>query len=160
MVLTAKQEAFAVRVVAGDSLADAYRATYSASRATDKTVWESGSKLAAKPKVSARIKELRGSVADSAKYSLEEHLDQLRKLSLAAAKNEQFSVSVTAEQHRGAALGFYALKKQLEISGPRGGPIETQATGPDLARLSVDELRMLRQLTEKTIDAPADPSGD
>lgn len=69
--LTAKQEAFAVRVVAGDSLADAYRAAYPGGSKTDKSTWELASRLAQNVKVASRIKELRQPVFDSARYSLE-----------------------------------------------------------------------------------------
>lgn len=36
---------------------------------------------------------------------------------------------------------------RVELSGPDGGPI--RSAGPDLSRLSTEELRQLRELTEK-----------
>lgn len=56
--LTAKQEKFCQEIVAGKSQADAYRAAFQPKRASNKTIHEEASKIAAMPKVGTRISEL------------------------------------------------------------------------------------------------------
>ena len=66
MSLTHQQERFALGVAAGNSQADAYRAAYPKSRAwKDPAVHSEASALAANPKVSQRVRELRGQITDS-----------------------------------------------------------------------------------------------
>jgi phage terminase small subunit len=56
--LTPKQEKFCQKYIELGNASEAYRAAYDCKRSTDKTVWESASKLMADPKVSARITSL------------------------------------------------------------------------------------------------------
>ena len=77
-MLTAKQEAFAQSIADGLSQSDAYRASYAASRMADKTVWEKASALAADGKVSARIAELRGALAEKQLWTREQSVAVLR----------------------------------------------------------------------------------
>ena len=56
--LTDKQEAFVQQVFQGRNYSDAYRAAYDADRMTDKTVNEESCRLAATPKVTARLAQL------------------------------------------------------------------------------------------------------
>jgi phage terminase small subunit len=55
--LTVKQEKFCQKYIETGNASEAYRFAYD-SRGTDKTVWESASKLLADPKVAARVAEL------------------------------------------------------------------------------------------------------
>lgn len=57
--LTAKQEAFAQEIMAGSNYTAAYRAAFNASGMADGTVWSEAHKLAAHPKVTARLEQLR-----------------------------------------------------------------------------------------------------
>ena len=76
-MLTAKQEAFVQNILQGMSQADAYRSAYDTKRMTEKTVWESASKLMANPKVTTRLKELRDELASEAIMSAQKRLEWL-----------------------------------------------------------------------------------
>lgn len=51
--------------------------------------------------------------------------------------------------------GWGKPRQELELSGPDGGPIETSHAGPDLSRLSTEELRNLEAIREKLAADPA-----
>lgn len=57
-------------------------------------------------------------------------------------------------QARLAALHGLDAPTKTELSGPNGGPIETQAAALDLSKLTIDELRIWKRLAEK-VKAPA-----
>lgn len=76
-MLTANQEQFAQNIIQGMSQADAYRAAYPNQRMSDKTVWETSSKLANNPKVITRLEELRNSLANPAIMSAQKRLEWL-----------------------------------------------------------------------------------
>lgn len=42
-------------------------------------------------------------------------------------------------------------KQQSELTGKGGGPIKTESNAPDYSKLSVEELKVLRTLSEKAI---------
>lgn len=75
--LTKKQEAFALAFVKLGNASDAYRATYTTSKSTAKTVHESASRLAADPKVAARIAQLRGRALEKAGMDAERTLQEI-----------------------------------------------------------------------------------
>ena len=79
-MLTAKQEAFVHNIIQGMSQADAYRSAYPNQRMSDKTIWESASKLMANHKVSARLKELRDELAKPSIMSAQERMEWLTRL--------------------------------------------------------------------------------
>ena len=76
-MLTANQEQFAQNIIQGMSQADAYRAAYPNQRMSDKTVWETSSKLANNPKVITRLEELRNAFANPAIMSAQKRLEWL-----------------------------------------------------------------------------------
>ncbi len=63
--LTPKRQKFAMGVASGKTQSDAYRDAYKAANMTAKQIHEEASKLAAIPKVSQRIKELRERITDT-----------------------------------------------------------------------------------------------
>ena len=71
-MLTAKQELFVQNIIQGMSQADAYRSAYPNQRMSDKTVWETASKLMANPKVITRLTELRNELAKPSIMSAQE----------------------------------------------------------------------------------------
>lgn len=73
-MLTAKQEQFVKNIIDGMSQADAYRHAYPNQRMSDKTIWESASKLLKNPKVSARLQELRDKMVDESIMTAKERL--------------------------------------------------------------------------------------
>ena len=79
-MLTAKQEAFVQNILQGMNQADAYRSAYPNQRMSDKTVWETASKLLDNPKVVTRLKELRDKLANEKIMTAQERLQWLTEL--------------------------------------------------------------------------------
>ena len=76
-MLTAKQEKFVQNIIQGMSQADAYRSAYPNQKMSDKTVWETASKLMSNPKVTARLSELRNELAKPSIMTAQERLEWL-----------------------------------------------------------------------------------
>ncbi len=79
-MLTAKQEKFVQGIIEGLSQADAYRSAYPNQKMSDKTIWESASKLMNNPKVSARLKEIREEMMKPTIMSAQERLEFLTEV--------------------------------------------------------------------------------
>ncbi len=79
-MLTAKQEAFVQNIIQGMSQADAYRSAYDTKRMTEKSVWESASKLMANTKVATRLSELREQLSNEKIMSAQKRLEWLTEL--------------------------------------------------------------------------------
>lgn len=78
-MLKGQREQFARNIVEGMSQADAYRAAYPKQKMSDKTIWETASRLAKDPKVEGRIKELRDQLAKESIMSAQQRLEWLTK---------------------------------------------------------------------------------
>jgi len=124
--LTAKQEAFAQAVASGKTQSDAYRASYCASKMTEKTVWERASVVAADNKVAARITQLKAELAAKTQekelWSREQSIKALVPVTgsdkgtevVAAVKelNAMHGFSVTKVEHSGL-IGVVEVASQL-----------------------------------------------
>lgn len=113
--LTAKQERFCVEYVRGGSksFTDAYRAVFNCSKMKPETVHAKASLFARDDKVRARIRDLQDDAARAAMISLEEHLEDLKRLRDGAVKAGRFGPAVTAEIARGKACGLYVERTEL-----------------------------------------------
>jgi phage terminase small subunit len=80
--LTPQQERFALEVVAGRGLSEAYRLAYKTGRMKPETVHESASRLAADRKVAARVRVLQAAAADAAVLNAADILLELKKVAL------------------------------------------------------------------------------
>jgi phage terminase small subunit len=79
-MLTAKQEQFALNVVKGMTLSDAYRECYDCENSSDKTIWNEASELNNNPEVAKRIKELREQLAEPHIMTAKERLEFLTRV--------------------------------------------------------------------------------
>ena len=79
-MLTAKQEKFVQGIIEGLSQADAYRAAYPKQKMSDKTIWETASKLMNNPKVIARVNELRNQMMKSTIMTAQQRMEWLTNL--------------------------------------------------------------------------------
>jgi phage terminase small subunit len=79
-MLTAKQEKFVQNIIQGMSQADAYRSAYPNQRMSDKSVWETASKLMTNPKVISRLNELRDKLASESIMSAQERMEWLTQI--------------------------------------------------------------------------------
>jgi phage terminase small subunit len=91
-MLTINQEKFVQEIIAGKNQTDAYRAAYPNQKASDKTVWECASKLAANPKVVTRIKELRDHLAMHTIMSAQERLEYLTRVVTGVEKEKTVQI--------------------------------------------------------------------
>lgn len=112
-MLTQKQEAFVQGILEGMSQADAYRSAYPNQRMTDKTLWESASKLMKNPKVTARLKELRDELAKPTIMSAQERLEWLTKL--IQSKEETTSDKLKAADIMNKMQGEYVQKVEADV---------------------------------------------
>ena len=76
-MLTAKQEQFVKNIIEGMNQADAYRSAYPKQRMSDKSVWETASKLMKNPKVVSRLTELRNELAKPSIMTAQQRLEWL-----------------------------------------------------------------------------------
>ena len=113
-MLTAKQEAFVQNILQGMSQADAYRSAYDTKRMTEKTVWESASKLMANPKVTARLKELRDELASEAIMSAQKRLEWLT--GIIKDDNESTGDKLKAVDIMNKMQGEYVQKVEANVT--------------------------------------------
>jgi phage terminase small subunit len=76
-MLTPKQELFVQSIIKGMSQADAYRTAYATKNMSDKTIYETASKLMADPKIATRVKELREQLDKETIMSAQKRLEWL-----------------------------------------------------------------------------------
>jgi phage terminase small subunit len=114
--LTEKQETFALMVIDGLSLSDAYRQSYRAEHMKSPTIHVEASRLAINPKVALRIQEL------LCQKDEDRHMQGLRRedFVLESLKNE--SLTATTDSARIRALEL--LGKTIGMFDGRGGKEE------------------------------------
>lgn len=113
-MLTPKQEKFVQCIIEGMSQSDAYRSAYSAKNMTDKTVWESASRLMNDSKVSARIKELREQIDKKTIMTAQERLEWLT--SLIKSEEETTADKLKASDQMNKMQGEYIQKVQANVT--------------------------------------------
>ena len=113
-MLTAKQEAFVQNIIQGMSQADAYRSAYPNQRMSDKTVWETASKLMANPKVVTRLKELRDQLASEKIMSAQERMEWLTEV--IKSGEASYSDKLKAVDIMNKMDGEYVQKVQANVS--------------------------------------------
>lgn len=112
-MLTANQENFVKNIIQGMSQADAYRSAYPNQKMSDKTIWETASKLMANPKVVARLKELREQLSKPSIMSAQERLEWLTQL--IQSKEESTADKLRAADIMNKMQGEYVQKVQAEV---------------------------------------------
>lgn len=113
-MLTAKQEKFVQNILEGMSQADAYRSAYPNQKMSDKTVWETASKLMSNPKVITRLKELRDKIATEKIMSAQERMEWLTEL--VKSKEEDTTDKLKAIDIMNRMSGEYVTKIDGNIS--------------------------------------------
>jgi len=125
MSLTQKQESFCLKYIETGNLSEAYRFAYDAERMSAQVVHVEAHRLASSPKVSLRLEELRGTIMERHKITVDtllEELEEARQVAL-ACETPQSSAAVGATMGKAKLLGLD--KQVLEHVGPNGGPIVT-----------------------------------
>lgn len=124
--LTEKQERFCLAYIETGNASEAYRRSFDCKTASEATINRKAKALMDADKIGARIDELRAPVREKAQLTLEEHLNDLKRLRDKAEQEGKFAAAVTAETNRGKAAGLYVEKH--EHTGKDGKPIETNTT--------------------------------
>ena len=117
MSLSIKQENFCLAYIETGNASEAYRRSFNAENMKPATITKRASEFINRGDIAGRIKELRKSITDAAKFSLEEHLIELKKLRDGAFVARQFSAAIAAEVNRGKVSGYYT---QQSMSGAGG----------------------------------------
>ncbi|WAV89339.1 terminase small subunit [Oxalobacter aliiformigenes] len=112
--LTQKQENFCLAYIETGNASEAYRKAYNAAKASEKSVWESASKMLDNPKVISRLEALREQAARRALLTLERHLEELAALRDEARAEGRYSAAIAAEIARGKAAGLYVEQSRTE----------------------------------------------
>lgn len=115
MKYTAKEDGFINAVVGGSTQADAYRAHYKTDGWSNQAVAEAASKLAAKPKIDARIRELTQAKRKVAKGEFDIDVKRLLQTYVEIAftdPNELTSMHRGACRHCWGAGGAYQWKER------------------------------------------------
>lgn len=126
MNLTDKQEKFCQKVVELGNNSEAYREAYDTSRMKDASVHRKAKELMDNVKVAARLEELREELRARHRITVDDlvrELEEARQIAL-SAMTPQTSAAVQSTLGKAKLLGLD--KQVLEISGPNGGPIQTQ----------------------------------
>ena len=113
-MLTEKQEQFVRNILEGMNQADAYRSAYPNQKMTDKTIWETASKLMKNPKVTARLSELRNELAKPSIMSAQERLEWLTEL----IQSEEVSIGdkLKASDQMNRMQGEYVTKVEGNLN--------------------------------------------
>lgn len=112
-MLTANQEAFVQNIIQGMSQADAYRSAYPNQRMSDKTVWETASKLMNNPKVITRLKELRDKLANEKIMSAQKRMEWLTEV--IKSDEASYSDKLKAVDIMNKMDGEYVQKIEAEV---------------------------------------------
>ena len=112
--LTLNEETVSQGVAAGLSHSDAWRSAHPDSAASDKTVWEEASHMAARPKVRARIQQL---IAASQAAALADSAWDRQRLINAAAEHRELALT-------GGWRGVGSANGALEIIGRATGVLQ------------------------------------
>ena len=127
MTLTAKQERFAQCIADGMNQADAYRASYDASKSKPESIYSRASALMADSKVMSRVTELRNALASKALWTREKSVQALADI--AGDAEARAAEKVSAIKELNAMHGFNAPTK-LEVSGSLIAKIERVIVRP------------------------------
>lgn len=116
--LTQKEEAFCLAYIELGSGPKAYREVYSCERMKDTTINRRAFDVLHRPHVESRLEELRAPVREKAQLTLEQHLNDLKRLRDAAEQSNQYSAAIAAEVNRGKASGLYVERIKHEDLPP------------------------------------------
>jgi phage terminase small subunit len=110
--MTAKQERFVAEYLIDLNATRAYQSVY---KCSEKVAAANGSRLLTNAEIKASVAKVQSKVVAKLEFSVEQHMDRLRALSIAAEASNQYSAAVKAEELRGKVSGFYV--EQVEHSG-------------------------------------------
>lgn len=120
--LTAKQEAFCVKVAEGKTYSDAYRHAYNCEKMQDNVINVKASELMSNGNISVRVDELKDELCLSSKYDLEAHfreLEELKQLALTPQGDNgriDMNVATRIAELKGKVTGHYIDRKSIDAN--------------------------------------------
>lgn len=139
-MLTPKQENFCLAYIETGNASEAYRRSYNAEKMSAKVIANRASELLDNGDIAVRIAELRKPAVEAAQVTLEQHLNDLKRLRDDAWASEKYGPAIQAEISRGKASGLYIDRVE---SGEPG----------DFERLNDDELEQRYNANQEALRA-------
>lgn len=131
--LTQLQEGFCLSYLESGDATQAYRAHYNTAKMKDTTVWPAASKMLNKPKVAARIQELRAAVAEKAVVSEVLVLAEAARIGLSDIgnlfddDNNLLDIKKMSAAARAAVAGIDIEEEKTEITNKDGVTTTTRS---------------------------------
>jgi len=116
MGLTQKQEKFCIAYIETGNASESYRRSFACERSKPETINRMAKELIDLPKITARLQELRAPAVKNAQVTLEQHLNDLKRLRDLAESSEKYGPAVTAEMARGKASGLYVDTVNVNVT--------------------------------------------
>jgi phage terminase small subunit len=132
-MLTQKQENFCLAYIETGNATEAYSRSYDAKNMSKKVITNKASELLAQGDITVRIAELRKPAVEKAQITLEQHLNDLKKMRDDAWASEKYGPAIQAEIARGKASGHYIERVET------GSPGDFDKVGDDELDRSISE---------------------
>lgn len=116
MALTEKQERFCIAYVATGNASESYRRAYSCEKMKEASINRKAKEQMDNGNIAARIAVLRAPAVKNAQVTLEQHLNDLKRLRDLAEVSEKYGPAVAAEIARGKASGLYVDNVNLNVT--------------------------------------------
>lgn len=136
-MLTPKQENFCLAYIETGNASEAYRRSYNAEKMSAKVIANRASELLDNGDIAVRIAELRKPAVEAAQVTLEQHLNDLKRLRDDAWASEKYGPAIQAEISRGKASGLYIDRVES------GSPGDFEKVNDDELERSIDEANAL-----------------
>lgn len=138
--LTPEECEFVANIMSGMNQTDAFRALPGRDDWQDASLRVSASRMANKANVALTLDQMRAEALNAAKCDREEHLQELKRLSLRSEAAGNYGAAVQAEQLRGKVAGHYVDQhKDVTDENPLDILNRIAKLNPDLAQLMAQE---------------------
>ena len=140
VILTEKQEAFALAYVETGNATEAYRRAYDvADNAREGWIYVEAAQLLDHPKIGPRIEELQALATKLAGYTLRNAADEYEKARELAMAEKNASAAVSAINGK---VKLFGLDKPqiIQHTGKDGGPVQIETTVSDDLRQALDAI--------------------
>jgi phage terminase small subunit len=134
--LTQKQEAFCIAYLETGNSSESYRRAYDAENMKPETINKRASELLLSGEIAGRLQELRKPAIEKAQITLEQHLNDLKRLRDAAESAEKYGPAIQAEVSRGKASGLYVDKVDSTVKVT--GNIDVNLTADEAYKLLIE----------------------
>lgn len=140
VILTPKQENFCLAYIETGNASEAYRRAYDAEKMKPETINRSAKELLDNPKISTRLDELRVSIVERHKITVDDlikELEEARALAL-VAETVQASAAISATMGKAKLLGLGV--DRVEMTGKNGAAQELNVN-VSMTDVNINKLR-------------------